>query len=175
MTVYRNKYRVETTRLPSWDYSSPGYYFVTICTKAQQCCFGRIVDGHMELSNLGRVAHDCWIAIPEHFAFAAVDQFVVMPNHVHAIVVISQLGGPPRRNQFGPQSGNLASIVRGYKIGVKKYATEQRLSFDWQPRFFEHIIRNETALGRIRGYVVTNPQRWEADEYNTSGGDSHGG
>jgi putative transposase len=175
MTRYRDKYRVETTRLSSWDYSSSGYYFVTICAKEKQYCFGEVSSGQMELSKLGRAAHDCWIAMPRHFPFAAVDLFVVMPNHVHAIVVIRQPDGRPRENQFGPQSANLGSIVRGYKIGVKKYATQRGLSFAWQARFFEHVIRTEKALGRIRDYIVTNPQRWESDEYYLSGAHDYRG
>jgi len=166
VTLYRNKYRVETARLPAWDYSSHGYYFVTICTKGKQYFFGDVLDATMVLSDLGRTACDCWAAIPEHFPLVTVDEFVVMPNHVHGIIIIRPDDRLPQSGAFGPQSRNLGSIVRGYKIGVKKYATEHGLSFDWQPRFYEHVIRDEESLGKIRNYIVTNPVRWEFDEYN---------
>jgi putative transposase len=166
MAMYRNKYRVETTRLAGWDYSSPGHYFVTVCTKSHEEYFGEVVGQEMVLSDLGRVARECWIAIASHFPFAAADAFVVMPNHVHGIVVITSEGPLSAGNAFGPQSGNLAAVVRGYKVGVKKYATAHGRVFHWQPRFYEHVIRNEGALARIRNYIETNPQRWEFDEYN---------
>ena len=125
MTMYRNRYRVETTRLAGWDYSSHGYYFVTICTEGKQCSFGDVVDAAMVLSDLGRAAHDCWAAIPDHFPAVTLDEAVVMPNHVHGIVIIRPHEGPAQSSAFGPQARNLASIVRGYKIGVKKYARER--------------------------------------------------
>jgi putative transposase len=168
MTLYRKKYRVETTRLGAWDYSSHGYYFVTLCTKGHRCCLGNVVAGEMVLLDLGHAAQDCWIAIPDHFPFATVDESVVMPNHVHGIVIIRPDEQPSQSSGFGPQSRNLASIIRGYKIGVKKYATEHGLLFDWQPRFYEHIIRSEESLGKIRTYIVTNPAQWETDEYNVT-------
>ena len=166
MAVYRDRYRVETTRLPSWDYSSPGYYFVTICTKGWQYAFCEIVGAEMVLSDLGKSANECWIDIPRHFLFVTTDEFVVMPNHVHGIIIIRPEDQLSRQSRFGPQSGNLASVIRGYKIGVKKHATTHRLAFQWQPRFYEHIIRSQESLTRIREYIVTNPQRWEFDEYN---------
>ncbi len=93
MTTYKDKYRVGTARLPGWDYSSHGYYFLTICTKGHVHYFGDIVGGEMTLSDLGRVARDCWTAIPEHFPFALVDERVVTPNNVHGIVIIPPHGG----------------------------------------------------------------------------------
>ena len=166
MAMYKDKYRVETTRLPGWDYSSHGYYFVTICTKGHVHYFGDIVGGEMTLSDVGRVACDCWAAIPAHFPFAVVDESVVMPNHVHGIVIIPPHERASQSGKFGSQSRNLGSIIRGYKVGVKKGAIERGLMFDWQPRFYEHVIRSGESLGKIRNYIVTNPQRWETDEYN---------
>ncbi|MBN1359476.1 MAG: hypothetical protein JW993_02740 [Sedimentisphaerales bacterium] len=166
MALYREKYRVETTRLASWDYSSRGYYFVTICTKAHENSFGEIVAGEMVRTNIGQAACECWQAIPRHFPFARPEDFVLMPNHVHGIVAIEQDGQAGGGNAFGPQSGNLAAIIRGYKIGVKKCATAQGVGFHWQPRFYEHIIRDQRSLEKIRHYIATNPQRWEFDEYN---------
>jgi REP element-mobilizing transposase RayT len=154
---------------------------------------GSIENGEMILSDIGRMTHQCWQEIPAHFPFTRIDEFVVMPNHIHGIIVIDKpftvetqnlaslqqnelaqfseqtqnlaslqqnelvqfseqtqnlaslqqniVESP--KNQFGPQSKNLASIVRGYKIGVKKWATMNNMSFQWQSRFHEHIIRTD--------------------------------
>jgi putative transposase len=167
MALYRKKYRIETARLAAWDYSSPGYYFVTICTAGKHCWFGDIVDAEIVLSDLGRAARDCWAAIPGHFPLVALEESIIMPNHVHGIVVIQPGRCPSQNSEFGPQSRNLGSIIRGYKIGVKKYATEHGSVFEWQPRFYEHIIRSGESLARIRNYIATNPARWEFDEYHS--------
>ncbi len=108
-------------------------------------------------------------------------EFVAMPNHVHGIVVINKsprevetqnlaslhsIAEKPGRqslNQFGPQSQNLASIVRGFKIGVTKYARQHQIPFSWQPRYHDHIIRNAEEYNRIRKYILENPQNWAAD------------
>lgn len=178
---YKDKYRIETTRLKSWDYGSNGYYFVTICVKNRECALGCIENGAMTLSDMGMVTHQCWQEIPAHFPFVCLDEFIVMPNHVHGILIIDkpfnmnpvetqdiaslQRHNPESpQNGFGPQSKNLASIIRGFKIGVKKWATLNNISFYWQPRYHDHIIRNEAELGRIREYIATNPLNWETDE-----------
>ena len=88
MMKYRGQYRIESTRLKGWDYSSAGYYFVTICTKDKRPYFGIIVDGVVQLSDMGEISFNHWMEIPEHFSSVGIDEFVVMPNHVHGIIVI---------------------------------------------------------------------------------------
>jgi REP element-mobilizing transposase RayT len=151
--------------LQHWDYGSNAVYFVAICTANKTHYFGEVVEGKMQLSEIGRFAEQCWYEIPEHFPFVALDGFVVMPNHVHGIIVIdkpvethiveTQDFVPLRQNQnkFGPQSQNLASIVRGYKIGVTKHAKLLQISFAWQARFHDHIIRDEDSYFRIAEYI----------------------
>ncbi len=125
MTLFKNKYRIESARLKGWDYSSPGAYFVTIITKNRVCCFGDVENGFMHLNELGKIAKQCFEKIPEHFPFVSVDVFVIMPNHVHGIIIINDQNGDGifvetqyiaslriSNNKFGPQSKNLASIVR---------------------------------------------------------------
>ncbi|MBI5141569.1 MAG: hypothetical protein HZA20_05170 [Nitrospirae bacterium] len=193
-TRYKNKYRIESTRLKGWDYGGNGYYFITICVKNRDCALGRVENGAMILSDIGEMAAQCWREIPSHFPFAGLDEFVVMPNHVHGIVVIDKplpvnvqthvetqnvasLRNERNRvvvvetqdfaslqNRFGSQSQNLASIIRGFKIGVKKWATINDIPFQWQSRFHDHIIRNEIELHKIREYIVSNPLNWETDE-----------
>jgi putative transposase len=179
MELYNNKYRVDSIRLKNWDYKSPAYYFVTICTRNNECLFGEVVKGEMKLTSLGVVALKSWQEIPRHFPHVKLDAFVVMPNHVHGIIVIVETqnfaplqGFQP--NKFGPQSKNLASIIRGYKIGVKKWSTINNISFSWQERFYEHIIRNEKNLEDIRDYIVNNPLNWDKDEENLQNKKSRG-
>lgn len=155
MTRYKDTYRVETTRLPAYDYGSPGWYHVVICTKGRVCCFGEVIDGTLHLSPLGQLAHRFCVAIPEHFGHAVVDTFVVMPNHVHLLIGIrsrpevgtsdekgdhgnrrdarsrvstigTSSGGAPRPNRFGPlPRGALQTIVQAYKSTVTRWARRQ--------------------------------------------------
>ncbi len=173
----RNILGRKALRLQGYDYSSKGAYFVTICTHGRVDYFGEIRNGIMGLNELGCAAQECWQAIPRHFPDAILDEFVVMPNHVHGVLFIEGPGhgaGPqnfaalqnrnkPYKNKFGPQSKNLASIIRGYKVGVTRYARENGLEFSWQYRFHDRIVRNEQELDRIRRYIQNNPLKWYLD------------
>lgn len=173
--LFKNRYRIDSTRLKGWDYSSNGCYFVTICVKDRRCVFGNVEDGRMVLTEIGCVADKCWVEIPDHFPFVKLYEHIVMPNHVHGIIVIDKPVVSvetqniaslqiPQPNQFGPQSQNLGSIVRGYKIGVKKWATIHNVAFEWQPRYYDSIIRNERDLSNVRNYIVDNPLNWKENE-----------
>ncbi len=296
---FKNKYRIDTARLKWWDYGWNAAYFVTICTRNREHYFGEIKDGKMWLTNIGKIAQDFWVAIPEHFPFVKLGEFVIMPNHVHGIIIIdkpesdsvethnrashngkkqrkmvetqnftskinpTEMGNETNvethhyasnmnpdktgsdanvkmhhhasifkpddmddhdmvmmhdnvsniksgninnddmvqthnnasnmkpgninnddmvetqnfaslpnenpnnhsRNRFGPQSQNLASIIRGYKSAVKKYATLHRIDFAWQSRYYDHIIRDEQSFYRISEYIKNNPVNWWEDRY----------
>jgi len=168
---YKNKYRIETTRLPSWDYGANAPYFVTICTKNKRMFFGRIINNIIKLSPLGKIAQKYWLEIPKHFPFVELDEFIIMPNHIHGIIIINksivetQHVASLHKNKFGPQSQNLASIVRGYKSGVTMYARKNNIEFDWQPRYYDHIIKNYKSWERIQQYILQNPNNWLNDEY----------
>jgi REP element-mobilizing transposase RayT len=190
MDKFRGKYRIPSARWATWDYSSNAAYFVTICVANRAHDFGEITDSEMTLSLLGQYALVCWNEIPAHFPFVELGEFVVMPNHVHGIVVINksvesvESGAMVEtqntvemqntvetqniaslRNRFGPQSQNLASIVRGYKIGVTKFARQNGIQFVWQARYHDHVIRNTGDYERIYQYILDNPQKWEEDEF----------
>lgn len=92
MNYFQGKYRVPSARLEDWDYASPGYYFVTICTKDHKSFFGEVSDGKMCLSKIGGIARKFWLDIPNHFPFVDLDEFIIMPNHVHGIVIINDTG-----------------------------------------------------------------------------------
>jgi len=178
---YQNKYRIKSARLPHWDYGWNGYYFVTICTQGHTPWFGRVVDGEMVLSDIGISAQRFWNEIPKHFPFVKLDAFVVMPNHVHGIVIIDKENGghdmgtwvetqdfaslQQTRNKFGPQSKNLASIIRGFKAAVTKRSRIIHPNFAWQPRFHDHIIRSEESYHHIAEYIKYNPAKWADDQF----------
>jgi putative transposase len=166
MEKFNNKYRISSSRLKGHDYSSTGLYFITICTKNREPFFGTIspLSHQMQLSEIGETANECWQKIPMHFPFVELGEWVLMPNHIHGIIIINlnvRLGSQPKGNIFGPQSQNLASIIRGFKIGVTKYARLYSNIYDvWQPRYYDHIIRNEDEFNRITKYIINNPQNW---------------
>ncbi|RIK48114.1 MAG: hypothetical protein DCC57_13675, partial [Chloroflexi bacterium] len=163
------KYRIASARWATWDYGRNAAYFVTICTQGRAHHFGQIANRAMTLSPLGQAAWDCWSQIPDHFPFVRLGAFVVMPNHVHGIIVIDKpvetqdFASLRPTNQFGPQSKNLASIVRGYKIGVTKFARQHEIPFGWQPRYYDRVIRDADEYARIERYIQTNPENWQTD------------
>ena len=139
----------------------------------------------MKLTQLGQAAADCWNCIPAHFPFVLLDGFVVMPNHVHGIVIINKPDGiietqnidtqivetqniaslQQNGGRFWPQSQNLASIVRGYKIGVTKFARQNGIPFGWQARYYDHIICNASEHEHIWEYIDENALRWSEDRF----------
>ncbi|AQG78086.1 transposase [Spirosoma montaniterrae] len=174
ITHYRDKYRIDSARLADYDYGSNGMYFITICTKNRIPYFGSIeeTDGEFALQPtlLGQQAIACWLAIPDHFPFVALDGFQIMPNHMHGLLCINKPGYEEwHPNVFGPQSRNLASILRGYKVGVTRFAIENQLEFGWQPRYYDRVVRNEDELNRIRWYIQQNPANWANDAENAEG------
>ena len=178
--LYKEKYRVATTRLPGYDYGQSGAYFVTVCTHLRQPCFGAVVvpggdwaAAHVQPTLLGEVAADCWASIPHYAPFARLDAFVLMPDHVHGLLLFdkNETGLPPLayENKFGPQSQNLASVLRGFKSAVTMYARRHALPFQWQARFHDRIVRSDQELQKIQSYILTNPSRWESEYDNGEG------
>ena len=143
----------------------------------------------MSLSEIGKNADVCWQEIPSHFPHVQTLSRVIMPNHIHGILTInpiegtrnfaslqpgeSQQNGQTRQtnnvivpnNRFGPQSRNLASVMRGFKIGVTKFSRQNRIPFEWQPRYYEHLIRNMDELYFIMDYIENNVAKWEEDGF----------
>jgi REP element-mobilizing transposase RayT len=173
------KHHRRSIRLRGYDYSREGAYFVTICAQEHLCLFGEVVDGEMRLNDAGRIAKQCWLAIPDHFPHAQLDAFVVMPNHVHGIIVIvgarhhMDVGARhavPLQEQFGrPVPGSIPTIIRSVKSATTKRINEIRNApgtLIWQRNYYEHIIRDEESLNRIREYILSNPLRWHLDREN---------
>lgn len=144
-------------RLENYDYSSDGFYFVTICTDRKKCIFG--YPGR--LNRFGKIAESELINIPDHYKGIKIDKYVVMPNHIHAIIV---LGCDPDIN-----SGNIPSldtVVGSYKSGVSRkiHLLDPQIKV-WQKSFNDHVIRNDTDYNGIWTYIDVNPMQWEKDEH----------
>lgn len=174
-----NNLRRKRIRLRSWDYRSPGWYFVTICTRTKENFFGNVMEDEVQLSPIGDRARNYWVAIKSHFQFIELDDFLVMPNHIHGILILNSEGSemskshrpsvspqPGRRPSVIPKPKSLSAIIRSYKSSVTRWARSNGFpSFAWQPRFYDHIIRDDADLHRIRRYIGENPSKWELDEY----------
>ncbi|NNK02904.1 MAG: transposase [Desulfatitalea sp.] len=173
-------------RLQGYDYSQAGAYFVTICCQNRQCLFGKIVNGEMRLNDAGRIVAGEWLKTAKIRHEIELDEWVVMPNHFHGILVIADGRGTARRarndggatmgtarraptvEQFGrPVSGSIPTIVRSYKSAVTKRINELRQTPGaklWQRNYWEHIVRNEPELKSIREYIHNNPAQWKTDK-----------
>ncbi len=193
MDRYLDKFRTASSRLKGYDYGSSGIYFVTICTKNHLHYFGEIKSNFVETHNyapqilnwdhvdethnnaslrvhflysvIGEKAIEFWKQIPQHFPFVELDEYIVMPDHIHGMIRINkpeQIGWYP--NKFEPQAQNLASIIRGFKSSLKKYATQNLIDFEWQSRYYDEIIRTEEAFNNIRSYIQNNPEKWCAKD-----------
>ncbi|MDP2885287.1 MAG: transposase [Ignavibacteria bacterium] len=169
------KHRRKAIRLRGYDYSQPGEYFVTICTKDREHILGKIEAGRMLLNGFGEIVALCWMDLPNHYPGVQADQFVVMPNHVHGIIVITERNLVGEGSEPSPTTRRhpLSEIVRSFKTFSARRINECRgtpgLSV-WQRNYYEHIIRDERSLERIRVYIVSNPERWVADENNLEQG-----
>ena len=172
MSIRNIKHR-KSIRLKDFDYSQAGAYFVTICTQERKCLFGDGLTEKMALSEIGEKVRQFWLEIPQHFQHVDLDTFVVMPNHLHGILNILDVGVQhveplPQKHQYQkiiPKS--LGSIIRSYKATVTRWCGQNGCaSFKWQRNFYERVIRNQSELSRIREYIVNNPLKWHLDKEN---------
>ncbi|RJO63030.1 MAG: transposase [Dehalococcoidia bacterium] len=161
-------------RLSGYDYAQNGAYFITICTHGKRNMFGEIVDGDVRLNECGRIVHMCLLEIPKHFSNASLDEFIVMPNHIHAIISIDAASrgtacrAPTER--FGkPTANSIPTIIRSLKSAAARRINVLRQTPGapvWHRNYYEHVIRGETDLNSVREYVRYNPQKWAEDEEN---------
>ncbi len=165
-----------STRLPGWNYES-GWYFVTICSQNRECIFGEIVNKVMIPNKIGKFVGDIWQSLPEHHP-VTLDTFQIMPNHFHGIIALHPVGahhdaplypGPTGAIRESPlQKRSLLSQVIGYfKMNTSKSIHQNDPNIRvWQRNFYDHVIRNESELDKIREYIATNPLRWDKDKDN---------
>jgi len=192
MKKYQNKYRISSARAQWWDYGWNGAYFITICTAERKHFFGEVINGKMMLSHVGVIVDILWHEIPHRLPFVELGDFVVMPNHVHGILILNKpdivetlhatslrrdhpetlhatsLPKNERMAEISPDPGSVSTIIRSYKSAVTKHANRLGLEHGWQPRFHDRIIRDDAAYQRISDYIVANPENWDKDQFNVN-------
>lgn len=191
ITMNDRDQRRRSIRLKEYDYSQAGAYFVTIVTQDRGCLFGDVVDGKMQLNDAGQMVRSVWDDLPKYYAGVETDQFVVMPNHLHGVIVLvgvgpracPEAGGQPQgvaptntRSAYSDalRTLSLADVLHWFKTlttqrytaGVRESGWTRFNSRLWQRNYFEHVIRSEDSLNRIRQYILENPMRWEFDREN---------
>lgn len=149
-------------RLKGYDCSRPGYYLITICTKKRINYFGEITEESIVLNVLGRRAEMHWREIPDHFPEIELDEYVIMPDHIHGLLrIVSTISKIPRaKTPFnGSKSTGISSAIKGFKYAVTRYCRNLGYQdFAWQSSFYDSIIKNELDLPRIRNYIRNNPR-----------------
>jgi len=185
--VIDRRHHRASIRLRGYDYAAPGAYFVTIVTHGRSTWFGEVADGAVGLNPIGQITQEVWEGLPNHYEHVQVDAFVVMPNHVHGIIVLTADVGAglkpapttglgrtppglgPARTGDTPRRHGLPEIVRAFKTFSARHINALRHTPGqpvWQRNYYEHIIRDEDALNRIRQYIAENPLRWAHDREN---------
>jgi len=176
--VFHNR---QSIRLKNYDYSQPGYYFITVCAKNMKRIFGDITVGAgpcagpiMKLNDVGKMIQTVWHEIPEYYPGVDIDAFVVMPNHVHGIIHLMEASfgigrarGPARTLSLGDVVHRFKSLTTArYRYHVQHHDWPRFPGRLWQRNYYEHVIRDEWDLNRIREYIMYNPDIWDSDEYN---------
>jgi REP-associated tyrosine transposase len=169
----------KNNRLKCHNYSHSGFYFVTICTKNRQNFFGEISNEKMVLSEIGKIVLRCWKEITRHVSGVSLDEFVIMPNHVHGIVCVDAFVTVGNRhacslqlqteNQYQKRNVQKLPVTIGsFKSSVTRMTNElyPQNNFSWQKSYYDHVIRNEKATEKIRAYVLYNPLNWYLDIEN---------
>jgi len=153
-------------RLKNYDYSQSGCYFVTLCTKNRVEHFGKIEVTKMILSRYGKFAERYWNEIPNHYKNVEIDEFIIMPNHIHGIVII--VGNAYMRSLQDRTKMPLSRIIQQYKSSVTREINsfQNDFCFKWHKSFYDHIIKHEKTLNNIREYITNNPLKWDSDKNN---------
>jgi len=221
--MFKNKYRIPSIRAQWWDYGRNATYYITICTANRKCFFGNVINKKMHLSSIGIIANVFWHEIKKHTNFIELGEFVVMPNHIHGILIIdkqniidttitmdamdtmgamdatvattvetrhalslqthpqshphqqshphhkppitSPIQTPGQKRFRNPGMHTISSIIGGYKSAVTNHAHRLGYDFEWQPRFYDNIVKNENEYKRIAKYIIDNPANWHYDKF----------
>ncbi len=189
LTKFRDKYRIESPRLPGFDYSSEGAYFITICTKNKEKVFGNIIDGKLLNNKPSEICRAVWLDLPNYYPGCILDAFVIMPNHVHGIIIVDMTSSDDRplvdhqvetihelSLRAGRPSGRRErrQMLIPKMIGRFKMQTAKQINLlqntsgkpVWQKNYYDRIIRDENELNRIRQYILDNPANWKEDNGN---------
>lgn len=174
---FRRSRERKTNRLRKFDYSCNGYYYVTICTKNKEKYFGDVVDGEMVLNEYGEIVKQQWLWLEKQFGYVKLDEWVIMPDHMHGIIIINNVMnvGVGYSDPIKTGRGNPAPTLRISKLGnivaYFKYQSTKQINMTngkfhkiWQRNYYDHIIRNEESLNIICNYIRTNPLKSELDD-----------
>ncbi|MEX1254510.1 MAG: transposase [Dehalococcoidia bacterium] len=174
-------------RLRGYDYSQPGAYYVTVCSAGRECLFSEVVEGAMRLSHLGSEVEAAWSELPSHYPMVDLDAFVVMPNHVHGVIVLLDGAAPeedlvgaglrPSRQAAPTCPHTLPEVIRAFKSFSARRTNALRGTTGahvWQRNYYERVVRSERELERIREYIENNPAQWENDREHPSGPSARG-
>ena len=167
---YKQIYNPKSNRLQNYDYSSNWWYFITMCTKNRENYFGEIINWEMVLNEYWKIAKKYYLEIPKHFSFVILDEFIIMPNHIHWIIIIEKNGANNnelKQNRFQNQwKWTISSIIGSFKSICTKTInkSQNKVFFAWQPNYYDRIIRNEDELQRIRKYILENPLKRGLDK-----------
>lgn len=173
MSYDPHRYRRKSNRAGYYDYSLPGWYFLTVTTADRAHILGTVVDGRFCSSVAGDIVREEWLRTPDVRSDVDLDAYVIMPNHIHGIVVIREHPDAgqqsPLPRSFQSPSVDIGAIVRGFKAASTKRINEvwgTTSAKVWQRNYYDRIIRDETELERIRAYIENNPLNWESDQEN---------
>lgn len=163
--------RRQPLRLIGYDYAQPGCYFVTVVTQDRRCLFGDIAGAEMRLNDAGEMAQKAWEELPQRFPTITLDAFVIMPNHIHGIIVTNTPAEDGATTRVAPTLGDvigayksLTTVAYGRGVNTLRWTPFQgRL---WQRNYYEHIVRDDGSLSRIRQYIRDNPAHWAFDREN---------
>jgi putative transposase len=150
-------------RLAGYDYANPGAYFVTVCVCNRECMLGSLVNGAMVPNQYGQIVLEKWLDLPKHYSNCELDECIVMPNHFHGIIIIRNGHRPFPTDNI--KKHGLPDVMRGFKTFSSHCinATKPDVIFRWQKSYYDHIIRDEEEMKRIRQYIQLNPLNWETD------------
>jgi putative transposase len=162
-----DKHHRRSLRLKHYDYSRAGSYFITICTEERQCLFGEVVDSIMNSNDPGQMIRRWWDKLPSKFSALGLDEAVVMPNHLHGILMLRTAHAVESAPTLGDVMDWLKTMTTNeYIRGVKGLGWRGFSGRLWQRDYFEHIIRDEEELRRVREYIRSNPAQWALDAEN---------
>ena len=150
----------KSIRLKDYDYAESGLYFFTVCCHEKKALLGHIENGEIKLNELGEIVHETWLDLPNHYAEIGLDEFIIMPNHIHGIVIMKSSSA--KRHA-------LPEIMRALKTFSARRINAQRGVSGipvWQRNYYEHVIRDESSYLKITEYIQTNPLQWEKDDYH---------
>jgi REP element-mobilizing transposase RayT len=156
-------------RLPWYDYSQDGWYYITLCILGNKCLLGKFIESRIQLYQYGLIVEDCWKWLAKQYNYVHLDSYVVMPNHLHGIIVIRRGGSRTALTRNVPKLKPQSRLVGAFKtvstkqINIIRNTPVRKL---WQRNYYEHIIRNEEELYNIRQYIAENPINWRKDEEN---------